>query len=268
MHYENLLFDLYGTLVDIHTEEDDAVWKKTALFYRFYGADYTAETLRAAYDGLVAAQKARAGQAYECYPEVQIETVFAALFEAKGVQPAAALGLQAAQLFRISSIEYVKLYPGVLEALALLRQRGHKLWLLTNAQRAFTAYEIRALGLEDQFAAIYISSDYGCGKPNPAFYRALLDEQGLDPAACLMIGNDRSTDIAGARAAGMDSLYLYSNLSPAADAPAGAEPDDPRITAQRPGATYEMELGGRSDWLDVAGMVSLAEAAGRRTKAE
>ena len=29
-----------------------------------------------------------------------------------------------------------------------------------------------------------------------------------------MIGNDMSTDIAGAKAVGMDTFYLHSNLSP------------------------------------------------------
>ena len=37
--YDNYVFDLYGTLVDIHTEENDAkVWEKLSLFYGFYGA--------------------------------------------------------------------------------------------------------------------------------------------------------------------------------------------------------------------------------------
>ena len=257
MYYKNLVFDLYGTLVDIHTEEDAPVWEKTALFYRFYGADYTGESLHAAYDALVTEQKARAGQAYECYPEVQIETVFAALFAQKEVQPADTLGLQAAQLFRILSIEYIRLYPGVMEALAKLRAEGRKLWLLTNAQRAFTAYEIRALGLQDAFDGIYISSDYGCGKPNVRFFEVLLQQQGLDPAHCLMIGNDRSTDIAGAKAAGMDTLYLHTNLSPLADAPSNAEEHDPRFTPKRPAADYEF---GDSDWNEVYRTIQLADA--------
>ena len=46
MRYTDLVFDLYGTLVDIHTEEDDAVWEKTAVYYGFYGARYTGEELK------------------------------------------------------------------------------------------------------------------------------------------------------------------------------------------------------------------------------
>ncbi len=30
MGYTDLIFDLYGTPVDIHTEENDPVWEKTA----------------------------------------------------------------------------------------------------------------------------------------------------------------------------------------------------------------------------------------------
>ena len=44
MRYTDLVFDLYGTLVDIHTEENDLVWEKTALYFGFYGAPYTAPT--------------------------------------------------------------------------------------------------------------------------------------------------------------------------------------------------------------------------------
>ena len=94
----------------------------------------------------------------------------AELFHDKGVQAHAdALGINAAQLFRIASIEYVKLYPDVLDALAKLRKKGYRLWLLSNAQRIFTAYELCHLGLGEQLDGIYISSDYGCRKPDVRF---------------------------------------------------------------------------------------------------
>ena len=41
MRYTDLIFDLYGTLVDIHTEETETVWEKTSILFGFYGADYT-----------------------------------------------------------------------------------------------------------------------------------------------------------------------------------------------------------------------------------
>lgn len=221
MPYTDLIFDLYGTLVDIHTDERDLVWDKTAMYFSFHGARYDGPGLNAAFREAMMAREAKAGRSYECFPDVPFEQVMAELFRARGICDGAdALGFNAAQLFRICSIEYIRLYPGVMEALATLRQRGYRLWLLSNAQRAFTAYELTLLGLGPQLDGIYLSSDYGCRKPDGRFFRALLDEQGLDPARCLMIGNDRETDIAGAQAAGLATLYMHTNLTPADQSPA------------------------------------------------
>jgi len=212
--YTDLIFDLYGTLVDIHTDENALVWEKTALYFGFYGAHFTGEELRTAFAAAMARREAQAGQSYECFPDIPFEQVMAQLFREQGVADADALGVNAAQLFRIASIEYIRLYPGVKEALATLRGKGYRLWLLSNAQRVFTAYELRHLGLGGEFDGIYISSDYGCRKPDVRFFRALLEERRLAPEACLMIGNDRETDIAGAQAAGLATLYMHTNLTP------------------------------------------------------
>ncbi len=220
MRFTDLVFDLYGTLVDIHTEENDLVWEKTALYFGFYGVPYTAKTLKADFQASLRAREARAGQSYECFPDIPFESVMAELFRKQGVENGETLGINAAQLFRICSIEYLRLYPGVKEALAALRAQGYRLWLLSNAQRIFTAYELRQLGLGEEFHGVYISSDYGFRKPDGRFFGALLEEQGLDPRHCLMIGNDRDTDIAGAKAAGLATLYMHTELTPREQLPA------------------------------------------------
>lgn len=215
MQYTDLVFDLYGTLVDIHTEENDLVWEKTAIFFGFYGAHYTGAQLRNAFRQAMAAREAEGGQTYECFPDIPFEEVMADLFRSEGIiETADALGIQAAQLFRISSIEYIQLYPHVLEALAALREKGCRLWLLSNAQAIFTAYELRHLGLGEQFDAVYLSSNYRCRKPDIRFFRALMDDHKLNPDTCLFIGNDRNTDIAGAKNARMATLYMHTQLTP------------------------------------------------------
>ena len=226
MTYTDLIFDLYGTLVDIHTAEDDTVWEKTALYFGYYGAHYEGLELKKAFQTAMAERKAKAGQSYECFPDLPMEPVFAELFRKKGVaERAEELGLNAAQLFRIASTEYIRLYPGVREALTCLREKGYRLWLLSNAQRVFTAYELRHLGLEGYFDGIRLSSDYGCRKPDIRFFSALLEEEHLDPKNCLMIGNDLDTDIAGAKNAGLATLYMHTGLTPPDQR--CANPDDP-----------------------------------------
>ncbi len=229
MRYTDLVFDLYGTLVDIHTEESDAVWEKTAVYFGFYGAPYTGRELKDAFRAAMAEQEAAAGQSYECFPDIPVERVFARLFEQRGVtENAKALAFHAAQLFRIASMDYIRLYPHVLESLAALRERGFRQWLLTNAQRVFTEYELRYLGLDDKFDGIYVSSDYRCRKPDSRFFQALIRRQKLTPPNCLMIGNDRQTDIAGGKAAGFATLYMHTALTPQDQAAA-----DPALSLNR-----------------------------------
>lgn len=242
MRYTDLVFDLYGTLVDIHTEETALVWEKTAFYFGFYGARYTGPALKAAFEKSLRSREAVAGQSYECFPDIPFEEVMAELFRRKGItEDADRLGLNAAQLFRISSLDYIRLYPGALEALEKLRKKGYRLWLLSNAQAVFTAHELRLLGLGEQFDGIYLSSNYQCRKPDLRFYRALITERNLDVSKSLMIGNDRMTDIAGARAAGMDTLYMHTDLTPRDQAKA----DEKKAIGITDGREYEFE---GDDW--------------------
>lgn len=241
MNYTDLIFDLYGTLVDIHTEEDNTVWEKCALYFGYYGAPYTGPELKTAFSALMAQKQAKAGQDYECFPDLPFEPVMAELFRRKGVAGNAdALGANASQLFRIASTDYIRLYPGVTESLENLRKKGYRLWLLSNAQRIFTAYELNHLGLAPYFDGIYISSDYGCRKPDIRFFNALLQEQKLDPEKCLMIGNDLETDIAGAKHAGLDTLYMHTGLTP------------PHQRAADPANPYEYE---GWDWTELVEVI-------------
>ena len=242
MKYTDLVFDLYGTLVDIHTEEDVRVWEKTAFYFGFYGAGYTGPELKAAFQNAMRAREAKAGQSYECFPDLPFEETMADLFRAKGVtENADTLGINAAQLFRISSLDYIRLYPHALEALAKLRNAGYRLWLLSNAQAIFTAYELRLLGLGEQLDGIYLSSNYKCRKPDLRFYQSLIDERHLDVSKTMMIGNDRQTDIAGAKAAGMATLYMHTDLTPRDQ----AEADKAKAIGITDGREYEFE---GDDW--------------------
>lgn len=233
MRYKNLVFDLYGTLVDIHTDEErPAVWEKMAMLYGGDGAHYAPMELKQSLYAAVEQTNAAAGQGYECYPDLPIEPVFAGLYAQKGVADAAPKGEVAARLFRVLVTDYLRLYPGVLRALAALRADGHRLWLLSNAQAAFTRRELNLLGLPGCFDGILLSSDYACRKPDRRFFDALLQGQRLDPASCLMIGNDLGTDIAGAKNAGLAALYLHTNLSPADAAPQPGLAPDYRLDTQ------------------------------------
>lgn len=218
MKYENYIFDLYGTLVDIHTDEEmPMLWEKLALFYGYYDAIYTPEELKTRYSELVTEREsAEQGEddVHEAHPEIKIEQVFQALFREKGVDADMTLAVHAGQFFRILSTEYIRIYDGVKQMLAMLKDAGKKIYLLSNAQRIFTEYEMHTLGIAEYFDDIFISSECGVKKPDERFFRLLMDKHQLKTESCVMIGNDLSNDIGGARQIGLDAFYIHSNISP------------------------------------------------------
>ena len=219
MRYQNCIFDLYGTLVDIHTDERQLkLWQEMAGWYRERGADYAPEALRDAYFDTVRQMEGGEGQlrndAHEAHPEIQIERVFQRLFADRGVDAGLDLAVAAGERFRRSSLIYIRLYEGAVRLLETLRANGQGVWLLSNAQSIFTTYELRSLGIERLFDGIYLSSDYGCKKPDRRFFERLMRERGISPESAIMIGNDGVCDIQGAREMGLSTLYIRSNISP------------------------------------------------------
>ena len=107
-----------------------------------------------------------------------------------------------------------KLIEGSLELLELLKSKGKNIYLLSNAQKIFTLYEMKMLGIEKYFDDILFSADYEICKPDTNFYNTLIEKHNLDINDSIMIGNDYICDIAGATNAGLNSLYMHSNLSP------------------------------------------------------
>ena len=213
-HYDAYLFDLYGTLVDIHTDEGrPAVWRALAA----YAPGYDPSALKRRYTALCREQEESLLDT-AAFPEIDLMPVFAELLDTDDPERIR----EAAWAFRRASTTHLRLYAGVRELLKRLRETDARVILLSNAQALFTRPELELLGLEDAFHRIYLSSDYGCRKPDPAFFTRPLEQLNLDPRRCLMLGNDPDCDIRGAAAVGMDSFYLHTGLSPAFDPAAPA----------------------------------------------
>lgn len=224
--YETYVFDLYGTLVDIHTDENDMyVWEKMALFYGYYNAHYTAKELKLSYGELVKGKEANLKStleqdpkyAHEASPEIEITEVFLELFSKKGVEVDEALAVHVGQFFRVLTTEYVRVYEGTIDMLEDLKERGKKIYLLSNAQRIFTEYEMHVLDIAKYFDGILISSDFKTKKPDKRFFDILLEKYQMNPETTLFVGNDSKTDIKGAKTVNFSTYYVKSNISPQGD---------------------------------------------------
>ena len=202
--YKNYIFDLYGTLIDINTDEWSAkLWKSLQILYAYHGAEYTPQEIKREYGRLVDKEKASVRRRHPEFTviDVKIEKVFRALFTQKGVKVPK------------SRIDF-KLYDGVQDLLDTLKAHGKKIYLLSNAQRVFTENELNMFGLDKYFDGVCISSDEECSKPDAHYYQTLFDRYGLKKEESIMIGNDYISDIGGAADFGIDSLYIHQSISP------------------------------------------------------
>lgn len=100
-----------------------------------------------------------------------------------------------------------RLLAGARELMLELSQT-HSLALLTNGAPDLQREKIAASGLESFFKAIAVSGEHGIGKPNPDIFHRLLSELGVVPGEALMVGNSLERDIAGARNAGIRSIWI------------------------------------------------------------
>jgi len=99
------------------------------------------------------------------------------------------------------------------EALRLARAAGWSLCIVTNGATVHQLAKIERTGLAELVDAWVISEEAGCAKPDPRIFRTaalrcgLADEPGWT-AGTWMVGDHPPADIAGARLAGLRSVWL------------------------------------------------------------
>ena len=128
-HIQAVIFDLYGTLIHIHTDEADipGLWTPLRYFYAYYGARYTPETLMADYRAPVEREEQAARQrSGVAAAEINLERVFAALFTRRGVEVSPEVVRCVGHMFRANSTRTAELYPGARALLEDLRPLGQE----------------------------------------------------------------------------------------------------------------------------------------------
>lgn len=216
MQYKNYVFDLYGTLVDVSTDEKKlSLWKTMADLYGCYGAIYEPKALRKRFFQMDQEEREKMSLVKGTpWPEIQLEKVFLRLLKEA---PAGTLRLPEqedvwaelmANTFRVVSRKYLRLFPETLHVLQTLKEQDCRIYLLSNAQAIFTRPEIHLMGIEEYFDAMYLSSDFDLKKPEPAYLRLLMEKEGLKPSETVMIGNEMESDVKIADACGIDAIFV------------------------------------------------------------
>lgn len=130
----------------------------------------------------------------------------------------------------------VEALSGAAGALDVLHKR-HRLAVASNAVDSGAVLIRRALdraGIGHFFEAVFSSREMPAAKPDPAFFRFIIEALNVDAADAVSVGNDYAKDIQPAKSAGLRTILL----------------DPHRRAGYRPGADAVAR-----DWLEVPGLI-------------
>jgi len=101
-----------------------------------------------------------------------------------------------------------KLFPESLAVLALLRERGYRLGLITNGAADMQRAKLERFALEPYFDCIVIEGEFGTGKPEPAGFLHILKCLNATGREAWMVGDDLGRDIVGAQQVGARGVWV------------------------------------------------------------
>jgi putative hydrolase of the HAD superfamily len=203
-----VLFDLYGTLIDIRTEErDPAVYWHLSRYLSYHGVKVSPERLQEAYFEILQRQL---NTSREEFPEVNVYEIFSSIMHTygRGIYKEQVI-VDVCMLFRSLTIRHFALFSDVIETLSYLQPR-YMLALVSDAQWVFTEPEIAMLNLEQFFGVRVLSSRYGYKKPDTRLFKKALKRLNVRPEEAVYIGDNPQRDLMGAKATGM-ACILFRN---------------------------------------------------------
>ena len=202
--HRNFLFDLDQTLLDFHASERGAL----EIVVTKNGLKFTDEV----YDHFKAKNKS-------LWLELEKGTInrtelftirFNDLFDfcegdSTGLDP---LEVNS-DFIRTMSVNGVPM-PGALEFVRKLRKEipGARIYIASNGATINAQGRMASTGLDKFIEHLYISEDMGVNKPEKEFYDICLEGIGEPKETCIMIGDSLSSDMLGAKNAGLASVWF------------------------------------------------------------
>jgi putative hydrolase of the HAD superfamily len=107
-------------------------------------------------------------------------------------------------------------FDDVRPTLQVLRERGFRLGILSNWDERLRPL-LNELGLSTYFDVFAVSIEVGAPKPSLKIFDHAAAALGLPPQALLHVGDSRSEDVEGARAAGLASLLIDRDATAAVE---------------------------------------------------
>lgn len=203
MHH-NFLFDLDDTLLDFHASE----YKALGIVLRENGLSFSDEIYRAfrEYNKSLWLELEKGTISRTELFTKRFRYVFSLCEgDASGLDP---LKIND-DFIRTMSVNGVPM-DGALAFVKKLKENipGARIWIASNGATVNAKGRMASTGLDRYVDHLFISEEMGVTKPDPAFFDLCLERIGEPKSSCIMIGDSLSSDMLGAKNAGLDSVWF------------------------------------------------------------
>lgn len=209
-----VLFEPYGTLIDIETDERDwYAYLNLSRFLEYRGVRLSADELRWLWFERTAEQVAHSA---ERFADIDARAIWKDVLAEHAVSDAflgkldrETLVHDVTTLHRALTRRSLRLMDEVrplLEALAPHVRLG----VIADGQPDYVQPELAMTGINRYFSTVVVSGACGYRKPDPRLFQRALTQLGVPAEAALFVGVDTPRDITGARGAGLRSVLVLT----------------------------------------------------------
>ncbi|MHB8353185.1 MAG: HAD family hydrolase [Burkholderiales bacterium] len=216
MTIKGIIFDINGTLTDIHTNEwHDDVYRVLSNLLSYQGIALEPHVVKYFYFQIMKEQRVAN---VSRHPEIDIIGIFREIISQHATSFTRALPVEKleqlprflAETHRAASRFRLQLYPGVEDTIRQLHQKYH-LGIISDGQSAYAVPELNAVGLSGYFDPIIISGNLGYRKPDERLFKTALAAMKMEPSEVLFVGNDMYRDVYGAQKLKINTVFFKSN---------------------------------------------------------
>ncbi len=121
---------------------------------------------------------------------------------------APALANQIADAYGLERENAIRPFPGAVQALRHLQEKGVRLALITNGDGRVQRRKLERFELAPLFDCVLIEGEFGLGKPDQRVYRFALDQLKARPEEAWMVGDHLEWDVAAPQRLGIRGIWL------------------------------------------------------------
>jgi HAD superfamily hydrolase (TIGR01549 family) len=146
---------------------------------------------------------------------------FEELFARFGIADAASASA-AADWYRKNRFHGLRLFPETEAVFSTVRnavsdedsKAARPIGIVTNGPTEVQHAKLELLGIDRLVDFVLVSEEFGVAKPDPQIFREALRLAGVRPEEAIFVGDSAEFDMAGARAAGMPTVWVNRHQSP------------------------------------------------------